>query len=510
MWSLVLLISLLILPVQTLKEHAFGSNEGHSIIGSSSRIITQSDSNDYYTYINTTLGIKFSYPLKYCSFSTYYDVNGSNIRFFCIGDNIIRLIINQEKNLTFSDFTNKRIKEIENNSTKLNGFKVVDSQPAYIAGNPAHRITYNLSCQFCFPSSTTEIWTVKGNTSYLFRYYTEIGNPYPSRQLLHTIIDSFEIIGSPSLKDKLQSPHLKPWSGITYVNSTELIAKALNLKGIRGLLVTDVLSGSPAGKAGIRGGYIPFHISSEGRTVKLGGDLIIGLDGRSVVKLNNLIPKEDKATVVRKSSTEDPLSIGKRIGDLVTLTLLRDGVHVQNVELMLAPRPSYLLYENAVQGVKLLYPSDWEIGQESQGLISINNRFHYDEGITVQYSSSSGKSLKELTNDKIINLKNRNLTDLTFIESSITSIANNTAYIIKYAYTCPPENCMCIDINPCPKTTLKKTEIWTVKQGTEYHVTINQGQIGDNLFYYLEIQNMMESFELIPKFVSGIYLGLSV
>ena len=48
---------------------------------------------------------------------------------------------------------------------------------------------------------------------------------------------------------------IRPWFGFKYLNVTEEIANAVGLKEAKGRLVTEVITGSPAEKAGVRGGY---------------------------------------------------------------------------------------------------------------------------------------------------------------------------------------------------------------------------------------------------------------
>ena len=64
-----------------------------------------------------------------------------------------------------------------------------------------------------------------------------------------------------------------PWSGIESVNITKGIANVLGIKEPRGVLVTDVDSGSPAENAGLHGGNESADIYGE--EIKLGGDIIL-------------------------------------------------------------------------------------------------------------------------------------------------------------------------------------------------------------------------------------------
>jgi S1-C subfamily serine protease len=84
----------------------------------------------------------------------------------------------------------------------------------------------------------------------------------------------------------------------------EQIAQRL---GVSGVLVVDVAKGSAASKAGIQ----PTRRDSEGR-LRL-GDVIVAIDGKNVVTPNDLFLLLEKY----------------KVGDIVTVSLLRDGKTVQ-------------------------------------------------------------------------------------------------------------------------------------------------------------------------------------
>jgi S1-C subfamily serine protease len=98
------------------------------------------------------------------------------------------------------------------------------------------------------------------------------------------------------------------------------LARKLDLDTTFGGLVAEVSSGSPAEEAGIRGGSdrIPFQASRY----RTGGDVILRVDDREIVSPDDLA--EAIAT--------------HRPGDVVTLTILRDGER-QQVEVTLGDRP---------------------------------------------------------------------------------------------------------------------------------------------------------------------------
>lgn len=100
----------------------------------------------------------------------------------------------------------------------------------------------------------------------------------------------------------------RPLLGIYAIDLTPEIAKAMGLpENQQGILVTQVVQGGPADKAGIRGSYKPVNINGE--TLLIGGDVITGIDNRPITSLDDF-----------RSALA-----GYNSGDKVTLKLLRDG-----------------------------------------------------------------------------------------------------------------------------------------------------------------------------------------
>lgn len=112
-----------------------------------------------------------------------------------------------------------------------------------------------------------------------------------------------------------------PWIGVAGLDVTPEIAKLMGLREPKGFLVTSVMEGSPAKKAGIRGGSQAVVI--EGEEVVIGGDVIIGIDGREVRGINDILVYIERY---------------KNVGENVTLTIIREGREIQ-VPLTLGARP---------------------------------------------------------------------------------------------------------------------------------------------------------------------------
>jgi putative serine protease PepD len=99
------------------------------------------------------------------------------------------------------------------------------------------------------------------------------------------------------------------------------ISKALGVNVSQGVLVAQVATGSPAAKAGIKGGS--HQTAIQGQTYVTGGDVIEAIDGASVASA------EDLAAAI----------LQHKPGDTVTVTVLRGGSTVQ-IKATLAQRPS--------------------------------------------------------------------------------------------------------------------------------------------------------------------------
>ncbi len=122
----------------------------------------------------------------------------------------------------------------------------------------------------------------------------------------------------PELKSKGSVQHA--YLGITSTTVDSSLS-GLNLPVSKGALVQTVQAGSPADRAGIKGGDISAQVG--GNAIALGGDIITGLDGKTVSS------SDDLSTIVGRH----------KVGDKVKVDLLHDGKR-KTVEVTLAQRPS--------------------------------------------------------------------------------------------------------------------------------------------------------------------------
>jgi S1-C subfamily serine protease len=113
-----------------------------------------------------------------------------------------------------------------------------------------------------------------------------------------------------------------PWLGVAGRDMTPGIADRLGLDEPRGFLVMDLVAGSPAELAGIRAGDEETTI--DGVPVKLGGDVIVGVDNKTVRKIDDILVY---------------LQREKAVGDELQLTILRDGQEM-SITAVLGARPS--------------------------------------------------------------------------------------------------------------------------------------------------------------------------
>jgi S1-C subfamily serine protease len=109
--------------------------------------------------------------------------------------------------------------------------------------------------------------------------------------------------------------------GVTSESLYPQLAEHLGIDSESGALITDVVDGSPADDAGLKGssGQTTFQLQQ----VKTGGDVVIAVDGKPVLQNNDL----------------SELIATHRPGEEATLTVIRDGER-DEVEVTLGSRPA--------------------------------------------------------------------------------------------------------------------------------------------------------------------------
>jgi S1-C subfamily serine protease len=153
--------------------------------------------------------------------------------------------------------------------------------------------------------------------------YTDVGDVVTLRLLRDGKEIEIEVTvdARPDPQQKKEQ-HGEAWLGIEGTKLIPEVARAMGLPAERqGMLVESVFVGSPADRAGLRGGYK--SLQSEGNRVMIGGDVIIAADGVPVVAPEKL------AGILAEMSP----------GDSVKLTMLRDGKEME-LEVKLAASPA--------------------------------------------------------------------------------------------------------------------------------------------------------------------------
>jgi S1-C subfamily serine protease len=114
-----------------------------------------------------------------------------------------------------------------------------------------------------------------------------------------------------------------PWLGVSAfpdpINSD--MAAQFSLPVQRGALIVDVVAGGPAAKAGLRGGTR--RVTYNGTPLQLGGDIIVGIDGREIHNFDDVISYLAKNT---------------KVGQTIQVTIVRDS-NQQKVAVTLSERP---------------------------------------------------------------------------------------------------------------------------------------------------------------------------
>jgi len=142
--------------------------------------------------------------------------------------------------------------------------------------------------------------------------YSGIGFAVPS-DTIQREIDSLIETGS----------YQHPWIGIVGREMTPDVAEAMGLdRDTRGTLVIELTEGGPAEDSGLRGGDTQATV--DGTLMTIGGDVIIGADGKTMNSFYDLIFY---------------VSRYKKPGDILTLTVIR-GSGTTTIDLTLGVRPS--------------------------------------------------------------------------------------------------------------------------------------------------------------------------
>ena len=112
-----------------------------------------------------------------------------------------------------------------------------------------------------------------------------------------------------------------PWIGISGRDIGPETARLMNLDDTIGFLIVDIMEKSPADGSGLRASNQTVTI--RGEELKVGGDVIRGVDGQEVRKIDDILVH---------------LQRSKSVGDVLVLEVLRDGQTLK-VPITLQQRP---------------------------------------------------------------------------------------------------------------------------------------------------------------------------
>lgn len=116
-----------------------------------------------------------------------------------------------------------------------------------------------------------------------------------------------------TIYDQIIDSEVNLYFGLNTLYIDGPLAKALNIPQDAGVLIQNVIKGTAAYKAGLRGGYIKINI--QGSDLYIGGDVILAINGislnneQSVIDLNDL--KNEFSTISQNEIEIDVLREGK-------------------------------------------------------------------------------------------------------------------------------------------------------------------------------------------------------
>ncbi|NHV46079.1 MAG: PDZ domain-containing protein [Candidatus Verstraetearchaeota archaeon] len=151
---------------------------------------------------------------------------------------------------------------------------------------------------------------VVGITTAIILGAQNVGFAIPSDTLIREINDLVK-------KGKYDHPYI----GISGIDIDYNIAKTIGINFTYGILIQSVVKGSPAEKAGLRGGTITITIA--GNQIYIGGDIILSVDGHSVKTMEGLLSYVERNKVP---------------GQKIDIGIFRDG-RIINIPLILGIRP---------------------------------------------------------------------------------------------------------------------------------------------------------------------------
>ena len=112
-----------------------------------------------------------------------------------------------------------------------------------------------------------------------------------------------------------------PWLGAFGIDMTYEIARAMNTNVTYGWLITQVIEGGPAHKAGLRGGTTLAYVAGE--RITIGGDIIIAINDERIISIDDLSSYLEENTIP---------------GQTINVTIVRDN-KILTLPVTLGARP---------------------------------------------------------------------------------------------------------------------------------------------------------------------------
>jgi 2-alkenal reductase len=112
-----------------------------------------------------------------------------------------------------------------------------------------------------------------------------------------------------------------PWLGAFGIDMTYEIARTMNTNVTYGWLITQVIEGGPAHKAGLRGGTTLAYVAGE--RITIGGDIIIAINDERIISIDDLSSYLEENTIP---------------GQTINVTIVRDN-KILTLPVTLGARP---------------------------------------------------------------------------------------------------------------------------------------------------------------------------
>ena len=239
-----------------------------------------------------------------------------------------------------------------------------------------------------------------------------------------------------------------PYTGLSRYHVTPEVAKLFGLDdSTYAMIVTEVEPRSPAAIAGIRGGNVTTTVTDD--TVKLGGDIILSVDGNDTFLRTN-------------DAFLNYLRNEKKVGENMSLTVLRNG-QVSEVQLTVGALPRFLWYEDSDEGIKIKYPSDWEISgsESSEDMV----KFFSPQNVRVGNDTAPVAGIFLITAPS----DDRGLDDLATAEQRDSRSKRNLGIALTTFANLPGYESVFYDYSDGNRT-LKELSAFTIKDGNIYRI----------------------------------------